>query len=186
MTLLNHLLSRFFNPAIYPSVTLNEKDFILTVPLWNLSGKMVGYQQYSPLRGKERKENPKEMRYYTHVSKYGATKELAVWGLETLVDRTKPVFLCEGIFDASRLHWYGLQALSVLGNDPAHLEQWLGIMPFEFIACVQGDKASMSLAKYSTRTSIFLPYGEDVGSLTREMFTKLLQTVCVITSDSLP
>lgn len=139
--------------------------------LWNLSGQLVGYQQYKPFAPKTRSNHPKESRYYTYYSKEAGLGKTTAWGLETL-RRDLPVFLCEGIFDACRLHKVGLPALALLGSDPVHLRQWLGLLSQPLISVVQGDRAGKKLAKYGD-DAILLPNGHDVGSLDEEGFLEI-------------
>lgn len=173
MTVQEHLLSRHLNPALYNGVWIDEDAYIASFGLWNLSGKLVGFQQYRPGASKERMEEPRDMRYFSYVSRYGSKPELAVWGMESVVDPHRPIFITEGIFDASRHHWYGKQALAMLSNNPEHLRSWLGTLPNEIIPCVQGDKAGQALAKYATSRCILLPTGEDVSSLTANEYRRL-------------
>lgn len=163
----DHLESRWFRQSLY--VCYPDRDSsCLTLPLWNLSGQMVGYQVYSPLLSKERdKANPRNMRYFTYASE----GQVCVWGLETL-RYDLPLYLTEGVFDACRLHWYGLPAVALLTNNAVHLRGWLRCLPVKKVACVQGDKAGMALAKFGD-SCVYLPTGEDVGSLSDGDFSKL-------------
>jgi hypothetical protein len=168
MELRKHLLLRYFDLNKYPNVSLSEDS--ATFPLFNLSGRMVGYQHYAPNNPKVHLDDPKLARYYTWVTKPCASKtaELAVWGLETY-DPYQPLFLTEGVFDACRLHWNGLNAVACLGCNPVHLRSWLSALPNHKVACVQGDKAGLMLADYGD-SCVYLPEGKDVGDLTEEEF----------------
>lgn len=170
MNLKEHLHNRYFDYSRYDGVHLDEDNTTVFLPLWNLSGKMVGYQQYSPLNPKTSFDDPKKAKYFTWVTKPAASKnpELAVWGLETL-DYNKPLYLTEGVFDACRLHWNGMSALAVLSNNPLHLRNWLSLLPVTVVTCVQGDVAGKQLAKFGDR-AILLPDGCDVGDLTQDQF----------------
>lgn len=170
MNLHEHLNSRYFNPEKSGRVWLDENENILTFPLWNMSGVLVGYQHYRPEADKTKHNNPHEGRYFTYVSK----GQLAVFGLESLKERRKPLYLCEGIFDACRLHWNDLQAIAVLTSDPAHLKEWMRLIGYNIVPCVQGDTASRQLMKYSSHGQyVFLPEGEDVGSVSEKVFKEI-------------
>jgi len=170
MNLEQHLTSRHFSPDKSGRAWIDNDENIITFPLWNMSGQLVGYQHYRPLADKLRHNHPKEGRYFTHISK----GQLAVFGLESLIDRRKPLYLCEGIFDACRLHYNGLQAIGVLTSNPQHLREWLKLIGFNIIPCVQGDVASKQLMQYSSHGyNIFLPEGEDVGSISDEQFKEI-------------
>lgn len=169
MCLNDHLLSRYLDVTKYSNVDLDGAQ--ATFPLWNMSGKMVGYQTYNPTLPKVHVDNPREARYFTWVTKPSASpnSELAVWGLETVHWTDKVLFLTEGVFDAARLHWHGLPAVAVLGNNPKPLLSWLYALPSHKVACVQGDQAGMKLAKFGD-SALFLPTGHDVGDLSEEQF----------------
>ena len=170
MNLKEHLRNRYFDYSRYSGIYIDEVNTSVVLPLWNLSGQMVGYQQYSPLNPKTHIDNPREAKYFTWVTKPAASKnaELAVWGLETL-DYTRPLYLTEGVFDACRLHWNGFPAIAALSNNPEHLRSWFSLLPMRIISCVQGDTAGKELAKYGDE-AIYLPAGKDVGDLTEEEF----------------
>ena len=125
---------------------------------------MVGYQQYRPEADKERKENPRDMRYFTYLPKTTNT----AWGLENL-DFSKPYLLVvEGIFDAVKLHNAGINALAVLANNPKPLKSWLHTLGYTIIPVCEGDKAGRMLAKLGDGVIEYLPEGVDVGDMTAE------------------
>jgi len=165
----DHLRNRWFDTEKYPNMTVDAES--ATFRLWNLSGKLVGYQTYTPSLPKIHVDDPRQARYYTWVTKPEASKnaELAVWGLETVAWNGRYLFLTEGVFDACRLHWHGLPAVAVLSCNPVPLKSWLTAMPQHKVACVQGDKAGSKLAKFGD-SCVMLPEGEDVGSLTETQF----------------
>ena len=167
MNLEAHLIERFFHTARYSGCTVTDDS--MTVMLWNLSGQCVGYQVYSPLKPKKASE-PREAKYFTHLTK----GQDAVFGLETVRWQTPILFVGEGIFDAARLHAYGMPAIAVLGNSPTHLTSWFNTLPHTTVAAVQGDKAGLMLALRTDR-AVFLPEGEDVSSLPEEKFIKLFK-----------
>lgn len=172
MDMVQHLKDRWFDPILYPTVSVDGTE--MTLPLYNMSGKMVGYQTYNPTLPKCHVDDPRQARYFTWVTKPSGSKnsELAVWGLETVHWADSVLFLTEGVFDACRLHWYGLPAVAVLSNNPVHLVDWLKALPSKKVACVQGDSAGLKLAKYGDR-SVMLPEGKDVGDLNEDEFLTL-------------
>jgi hypothetical protein len=171
MNMQDHLRSRWFNTAKYPHVAVTETT--VTMPLWNMSGQMVGFQTYSPLQPKKEVGDPTLQKYFTWSTKPCGSKnaELAVWGLETVQWTDSLLFLTEGVFDAARLHWFGLPAVAVMGNNPVHLVSWLDALPSHKVACVQGDTAGKKLAAFGD-SCVMLPDTHDVGSLTDEMFAQ--------------
>lgn len=141
MKLVDHLRQRNFEPSLYCNIACNHDDAILTVYLYNLSGQLVGYQQYNPNSTDKRTNVKDEARYFT----YRTEDKLAVWGLETL-DPTKPVcFVVEGIFKASALHKLGLNAIAVLCNNPKQMRSWFEALPYRLIAIGDNDKAGEKL-----------------------------------------
>lgn len=157
-----HLAARGLDPARYSGVFVADDS--VTFALWNLSGQMVGYQTYRPDRPKAHDGAPREQRYFTFVSRYGAqTPELAVWGLET-AEAGRPLFLCEGVFDACKLHSLGLACVATLGSDPKPLRQWLACLPQLTVAVCDGDAAGRKLAKFADQV-VYLPEGQDAGDL---------------------
>lgn len=164
-----HLANRNMDVSLYSGVWFGDE--VVVFGLWNLMGQLVGYQQYRPYAPKTQSNDPRLGRYYTLCSKQGGRGIVTAWGLET-VKPDKPVLLCEGIFDACRLHKVGIPALAVLGSDPVHLEEWLNLFAQPLVSVVQGDAAGKKLAKYGG-TGVLLPPGHDVGSLSDEDFYRI-------------
>lgn len=164
-----HLAERHMDTSIYNAVWFGED--VVVFGLWNLLGQLVGYQQYRPYAPKSRCNDPKDSRYFTFCSKEGGRGAVTAWGLET-VRYDKAILLCEGIFDACRLHSIGIPALALLGSDPVHLREWLSLFSQPLISVVQGDRAGQKLAKYGG-TGIQLPDGHDVGSLQEQDFRRI-------------
>lgn len=171
MNMLAHLASRYFDPEKYSGVTVTDE--MVTFILWNLSGQAMGMQCYNPSQPKKEVGDPKLQKYWSWVTKPCASKnaELAVFGLETVRWTDKVLFLTEGVFDAARLHWNGLPAVAVLSNNPMHLTGWLMGLPSKKVACIQGDKAGLSLAKFGDEC-VMLPEESDVNSLSEEQFAE--------------
>ena len=74
--LTEHLLSRGFDTEKY-HCWLSQEGW-LTVPLYDFSGMLRGYQTYNPSAPKGHGKCPFEAKYFT----YSTTQ--CVWGLETL------------------------------------------------------------------------------------------------------
>lgn len=123
MNLTEHLRSRHLDLELHRPM-LDEVEGVATFYLWNLSGQLVGYQQYRPLGEKKPQNNPKEGKYFT----YRKQPTLAVWGVESL-KYPGSVFVCEGVFDACRLTERGCAAVAVLSNNPtSDLANWLSVL----------------------------------------------------------
>jgi len=159
--MLKHLESRHFYVDRYPSVVVGDDR--VTFTLWNLSGQMVGYQVYRPNCARVA-PCPKDQKYFTYITRQGGVPALAVWGLET-VPRMGKLYICEGVFDACRLHNLGLPAIAVLTSNPKHLGGWLKCLPHRKAVVCDGDVAGRSLSKFGDEV-VFLDSGRDLGDLT--------------------
>lgn len=145
-------------------VTIDEEAGNATFYLYNLSGQLVGFQQYTPSASKTRGTEARHiykaaakdmkmrdmMRYFTHATAEGKGKKHAVWGLETVGDESY-VFVTEGIFDAIKIHNAGHPAIAVLANDPKLLRPWFKAMSKTVIAILDNDDAGSKLANIAHR-----------------------------------
>lgn len=154
----------------YSGVSIH--DDVYTFPLWNLSGQLVGYQQYRPDAGKERLPNPRDMRYFTYLPKSTNT----AWGLETLDPKKRVLFLVEGVFDAVKLHNAGFNALALLTNNPKPLKPWLHSLGYYLISVCEGDEAGKKLATVG-HEAIYLPEGFDVGDMSSRCVKQFFQEI---------
>jgi hypothetical protein len=136
-----HLQKRNLQIERYPYVTIDDENEVVVFRLWNLSGQMVGYQQYRPWGSKSEHNSPKEGKYFTYIS----PGQLGYWGSETLEYKPGILFLCEGIFDACRIHNYNLPAIACLSNNPTQLIPWLKILGRRVIAVPDTDSAGEKL-----------------------------------------
>ena len=167
-----HLINRHLNINLYTDVVISNT--IVTFELWNLSGKMIGYQQYNPLGDKNKCNDKNKNKYYTYITKINKKCELAVWGLQVLNPTNRTIYLVEGIFKACRFHNYGLNSLAVLGNDPKHLKDWLNSLGYNIVSVCDGDNAGKKLAKYGNTTH-YLPDEVYVDDMTEYEFLSLLK-----------
>jgi hypothetical protein len=173
--LLEHLTKRRLTPELYSSVSVDSINKVVTFPLWNLSGQMVGFQQYRPDAPKTGLEKRSEQRYFTILSKgFGRTSALSCFGVDLLNPQSKVLFLAEGIFDVSPLHQRGANALAVLANNPKPLKEWLRSLGYYLISLCEGDNAGLKLASLS-HESVFLPKGTDPADQTNEWFDMLVK-----------
>jgi hypothetical protein len=122
MNVIDHLHSRYLDTKLH-RVWIDENSKVATFPLWNLSGQLVGYQQYRPGASKERKNDPRDGRYFTRLK----DSKIGVWGLESY-HLSNTLFITEGIFDAARISYFGYAAVATLSNDLATpTARWLQI-----------------------------------------------------------
>jgi len=143
MSLQQHLVSRQLDMNLH-RVWLDAD--VATFPLWNLSGQLVGYQQYKPSADKKPSNDPRSGRYFTR-RRIDVT---AVWGLESW-SLSHTLFVCEGIFDAAAFTARGYRALAVCSNDiDRSLKLWFNIIKASRkIVCIcDSDAAGSRLARY--------------------------------------
>lgn len=126
MDLHKHLADRNLDESLYSKIWFNYDENCVTFPLWNLSGQLVGYQQYRPYAPKERENDPKESRYYTyHRSRVSGLRQNVMWGLESLRLRSDILVVVEGVFDACILHRIGIPSVALLNGSSEPSEDWL-------------------------------------------------------------
>ena len=171
-----HLLERGVDFSRTP-VILDEVNNYAVFLLYNLSGQLVGYQNYNPnadktynqccSKGKHitTKEMIALMRYFTYTTKIGKINQQAVWGLETLSPFDNKIFLTEGIFDIIKIHNQNLPGLAIMGNDPKHLKGWLDILPCKKIVIYDDDLGGRKLAKYGTKAYTVPDQFKDLGEM---------------------
>lgn len=130
----NHLIERNMNPSLY-RVSYDLEAGLVTFFLYNLSGQIIGYQKYNPNADKEKRNDPKNGRYYTYLPKLTD----GVFGLETLNYNVETIYIVEGIFKAGTLHRLGYNSIAVLGNSPKRLKPWFKIMKSKWNLIGIGD-----------------------------------------------
>lgn len=169
-----HLQGRGIDPE-KTKVIIDKKDGIATFLLYNLSGKLVGYQRYDPSQRKLKRNVGK---YYTYIAKEaGKRKKLAVWGTETIDKRKRYLFVTEGIFDAVKIHNANEPAVAVLTNNPKPLKEWFFLLRKRIIVILDRDAAGGKLAKFGDKAVVVPePYG-DLGDMPQQEATKFIKSV---------
>jgi hypothetical protein len=180
----DHLLSRGLNPDQY-SVILDEDKCIATFLIWDLSGRLVGYQRYNP-KGIKHVRNDKtfsdHLKYFTYAGVEGdefhaSKKKLIAWGFESFKVGQRVLFITEGIFDAVKLHNVRLPALAVISNDPKHLQSLFKALGRTIIAVCDRDNAGSKLANYAD-VALYVPKPyHDLGDMPQEEVSSWLTTV---------
>ncbi len=167
-TVLEHLKGRHLDLNLHNPM-IDEVERVATFYLYNLTGQIVGYQQYRPDAGKTKNNHPKEARYFT----FRKQPTLALWGMESFYLTPHVLFLTEGAFDAARLTERGYSALATLSNDPSpDLKNWLRMLNRKVVAVCDNDKAGLKLAKFGD-VAVFTE-GKDLGEADDEYVTNLL------------
>lgn len=168
-SLAHHLHDRFFSMNLHRAWL--DQD-IVTFPLWNLSGQLVGYQQYRPGATKDAKNDPREGRYFTRL----ARDRVGVWGLESW-NFSDTLFVCEGVFDACKVTWLGYSAVALFSNEiNDSTASWLNVVQAHrpVVALCDGDSVGLGLSKYAHAHVQMNPW-HDVGDAPLEYVNKLCQ-----------
>jgi DNA primase len=168
-TVLEHLKDRHLDVDLHRPM-VDEVERVATFFLYNLTGQLVGFQQYRPEGDKKPNNNPKLGKYFT----YRKQPTLAVWGVESLFLSPNVVFVCEGLFDAARLTERGFSALAVLSNNPSpDLRNWLTCLNRKVVAVCDNDAAGRKLAKFGD--VVLFTDEKDLGDSSDEYVTNLLK-----------
>lgn len=171
MTVLENLKSWHFNTNVH-TVWVDEDEGVATYPLWNLTGQMVGYQQYRPAANKKKDNHPRESRYFS----WRKDKVVGVWGLESW-NFSNTLFVTEGVFDAARLTGRGYSAVATLSNDvdPAMVRWLWTVRKFRpVVAVCNNDSAGRKLAKCGHVAHV-MSDGKDMGEASDEYVTNFLK-----------
>lgn len=165
-----HLKSRHLDLDLHRPA-IDEAEGVATFYMWNLSGQLVGYQQYRPAGDKKPNNNPRLGKYFT----FRQAPTVGVWGVESLHFTPHVVFVCEGLFDAARLTSRGVSAVAVFTNNPGKdVMNWLKMLGRKVVVVCDGDQAGAKLAKYGD-VSLCLLGGKDLGEADEETVTFVLQ-----------
>lgn len=170
-SVLLHLYDRYLDLSLH-TAWIDESNGVATFPLYNLLGKIVGYQQYRPEGEKKKFNNPKEGKYFT----YRKDNVVGVWGLESW-NLSNTLFITEGVFDAARLTDRGYSAIAMLANDLDRAHQnWLWVVRHQrpVVAVCDNDKAGLKLAKYGT-TSYIMEDDKDLGEASDQFVSDFLK-----------
>lgn len=166
---LQHLRERHLDVDLHRPV-IDEVEGVATLFLWNLSGMLVGYQQYRPNASKAPNNDVRLGRYFTRVKQ----PTIAVWGVESLDLTPHVVFVTEGVFDAARLTERGYSAIAVLSNDPKReLRNWLKSLARKVVVVCDNDSAGRRLAKFGD--VVAFTEEKDLGDSSDEFVTTLLE-----------
>lgn len=167
--LTSHLKSRHLDIELHKPL-LDEEKHVATFLLYNLSGQVVGFQQYRPNASKTKSNDPREGRYFT----YKGVSKVAVFGVESLHLTPGIVFVTEGVFDAARLTSKGVSALAVLSNNPtSDVRNFLRSLGRLVVAVCDNDSAGRKLASVG-HVAVTLD-GKDLGDSTDEEVENLLR-----------
>lgn len=169
MDVLAHLQERHLNTSLH-KVWLSDE--VATFPLWNLSGQLVGYQQYRPFASKQPNNDPRNGRYFNCLK----GDRVGVWGLESW-SLTNTLFLTEGVFDAARLTSKNASAVALLSYTvSSSTKKWLHIVKQHrrVVAVCDNDASGSKLASLGTLSHTVSDY-KDLGESSDEYVQQLLK-----------
>lgn len=115
-SLLECLADRNFDILLHPETVIDSPNRVITFPLYNLSGQMVGFQEYRPDQADKGQNSYLQRhlhRYYAHNRRCNTV----CWGLQSLHWDVPYVFVQEGVFDTAPFHSLGVPAVAMLGFD---------------------------------------------------------------------
>lgn len=169
-----HLASRGVDPT-KTRVIMDKKSGVATFLLFNLSGKMVGYQEYNP---REQKVRNNAGRYFTYIMGKKKEKEIGVWGTETITKSKNYLFLVEGIFDAVKVHNAGEPCIAMLGNaSNKGIKSWFSILRKKLIVIYDDDQGGKQLRKYGHYSfTCPAPYN-DLGDMPQNEVNDFIQSI---------
>ena len=166
-----HLRDRHIDLELHRPI-VDTKTWTVSFLMWNLTGQLVGYQQYHPWMTKSR-SNDDNGRY---KSVAGYNQPHPVWGMETLCN-SSTIFITEGIFDAARLTEKGVAALAMMGRIvPPHIRLMLSSLSRPVVIVCDNDGPGIELA--SIRGEIIIPPFDDLASASDAYVTHLIEKFC--------
>lgn len=170
----DHLLDRGIDKN-KTRIIVDEKSGDVFFYLYNLSGKLIGYQKYNPSYKKINTSEPKLAKYFTWISEEGYGKYIGVWGLESISIKDKYLFITEGVFDSARIHEAGYPSIAVLCNNPSDsMKGWLKTLPQTKIVIYDNDGPGHQLIKVGDY-AYTVPSGKDINDLTPDDAKNFIQ-----------
>lgn len=173
-----HLQSRGLTNYQQYGMTVTDNQS-LYIPLWNLSGQLVGFQTYIPDGERKHSKNlpATDMKYYTSVSKLRTKQSnVAMFGLSHICKHDRVLFVVEGVFDAISIHNCNRNAVAILGVGSAVNRQifnQLSVIGYKTVAVCDGDEAGSNLQKY-TDDYIILPRNTDANDMHQTTLNTIL------------
>jgi len=165
-----HLLERHLNLELHHPVLDLELN-IATFYCYNLSGQIVGYQQYNPNGDKKIFNSKLEGRYYT----YRKLPTVSLFGTESLYQSNGVIYLTEGVFDAARMTNVGQSALATLTNNPPKdYKNYLQMLGRPIVVVCDNDSAGKQLLPYGDYVEVVPDEVKDLGEAPNDYIQYLL------------
>jgi hypothetical protein len=162
------------------SVVLDKDKVTANFFLYNLSGKLVGYQRYNPNGTKKTSGNVSKdlWKYFTYASKEDTGSSIAVYGLDTYDMKSPILWITEGVFDVNKLHNAGQSGIAVLTNKPGKaMKSWLRTLPQKKIVIYDNDAAGKKLRSVAD-FSFTVPEGyKDLGEMPQSEVNEFVEGI---------
>ena len=186
MNIKQHLIERGFllDDPFFP-VFVDTVENVASFPLYNLTGKLVGFHYYNPIGYKGTGSYKATIRKYetkvTRENDNPKVPQLAVYGLHTLSDDKPYVFVVEGVFDAVKLMRLGYPVIAVLSNDPKPLKNFFFLLQKKIIVIADSNLRGRELTDMRSMSDFLYHVSEkygDLGNMTLEQVEKfIIETV---------
>lgn len=162
-------------------VVVDEKDGVAYFFLYNLSGKIVGYQRYNPSGVKSISGNKRQTKVDLSLLRYKTFRnkdEIVVYGIESYDIKSKYLFVVEGIFDCIKIQNAGYPAIAVLSNNPSNdIKSWIKTLPQEIIVIADKDDAGSKLKKIGHRNFVAPAGYKDLGEMPQYVVNSFLKQI---------
>lgn len=172
----SHLSSRNLDTNIHRTL-IDEKENTATFFSYNLSGQIVGYQQYRPLGNKYEYQHPKLGKYFTYRNRHIPT--VALFGMESYNFTPDILFIVEGVFDAARLTSKGISCVATMSNNPPKdYKNFFSCLPRKTVVICDGDGAGIKLAKFGDIYEVVPKEFKDLGDAPDDYINFLIERYC--------
>jgi hypothetical protein len=156
---------------------IDEELNIASFLLYNLSGQIVGYQQYNPNGNKQIFNSKLEGKYYTYRNKTVPT--VAIFGMETYDFTSDNLFIVEGMFDAARLTSKKVSCVAVLcNNPPADYRNLFSCFPKRTVVVCDNNKPGLMLAPFGDTYEVVPDEYGDLGDCPDSYVDYLVERYC--------
>ena len=148
-------VNRRHRPPHVTNIWYDIDKCLATFPLYDVNGRLTGYQQYNPTTTEKKTNDPRSSRYFTYQPPVKNTGWPVCWGLE-YIEHRDTLFITEGVFEAMRLIGMGYDAVAILTSNPHPLmvTQLYGLGYTRIVWCGDNDDAG--------RKSKIIPTVDDV------------------------
>jgi hypothetical protein len=156
---------------------------LISFPIFNSMQQLVGYQQYNYKETDKKLNNSNYGRYYSYTTQHNVP-----YGLQ-FYDASKPIAVCEGVFDCiSLLECSNYNSFALLSKCNTEMNKTIALYPGEKILVSDGDVLTLTehlifnskLQRYSYidtfcyNSFVICPHNTDPNTLSKYQLMKLL------------